>query len=273
MMVGDRPDPARPRDIRAFTAEARGWEVLYRRLDAPGRAPSFVDRGREVRIHDLGRDSVLAALQLSAQKWGSFQVFGSDDYKRVCVDLAATNGFRITNPELQEAIDLRRRQEMERLRLERDASVPRRTERRLPGPPARTDRAPAVPAPARSPVRDASDAYHRHLDDIRRHLRGRDIDASRVDGVIAVRLRATGYDRAQVTQAIGNEAAKLRPGEERDWSTYAVRTATHAFGPAGDRQLRLLQDAREALLAIEGRSRQPEPKLDIRRRRGPDLGR
>jgi len=275
IVVGDRPDPARPRDIRAFTAEARRWEVLYRRLDAAARAPSFVDRGREIRIHDLGRDSVLAALQLSAQKWGSFQVFGSDDYKRLCVDLAATNGFRITNPELQEAIELKRRQEMERPRLERGASVPAppRTERASPSPPGRTDRAPAVPAPARSPVRDASEAYQRHLDDIRRHLRGRNIDASRVDGVIAVRLRATGYDRAQVGQAIGNEAAKRRPTEERDWNAYAARTVTHAFGPAGDRHLRLLQDARETLLAIEGRLRQPEPKLDIGRRRGPDLGR
>ena len=275
MVVGDRSDPARPRDIRAFTAEAQGWEVLYRRLDTPTRAPSFVDRGREIRIHDLGRDSVLAALQLSAQKWGSFQVFGSDDYKRLCVDLAATNGFRITNPELQEAIELKRRQEMERLRLERGASVPAppRAERVSPSPPGRTDRAPAMRAPARSSVRDASEAYQRHLDDIQRHLRGRDIDASRVDGVIAVRLRATGYDRAQVSQAIGNEAAKRRPTEERDWNAYAARTVTHAFGPAGDRHLRLLQDAGETLLAIEGRLRQPEPRLDIGRRRGPDLGR
>lgn len=275
MIVGDRPDPARPHDIRAFTAEARGWEVLYRRLDAAARAPSFVDRGGEIRIHDLGRDSVLAALQLSAQKWGSFQIFGSDDYKRLCVDLAATSGFCITNPELQEAIELRRRQEMERLRLERGTSVPAppRVERVPPSPPARADRAPAVPPPARSPVRDASEAYHRHLEDIRRQLRGRDIDASRLDGVIAVRLRATGHDRAQISQAIANEAAKLRPREERAWSPYAERTVTHAFGPAGDRQIRLLQDAREALLSIEGRSRQPEPKLELRRRRGPDPGR
>jgi hypothetical protein len=164
---------------------------------------------------------------------------------------------------------------MERLRLERGASVPAppRSERLLPGPSAHIYRAPAVPAPARSPVRDAAEAYQRHLDDIRRQLRGRDIDASRVDGAIAVRLRATGYDRGQVSQAIANEAAKLRPGEERDWSAYGVRTATHAFGPAGDRQLHLFQDAREALLAIEGRLRPPEPTMDIRRRRGPDLGR
>jgi hypothetical protein len=265
MIVGDRSDPARPRDIRAFTAEARGWEVLYRRLDAPTRAPSFSDRGREIRIHDLGRDSVLAALQLSAQKWGTFQVFGSDDYKRLCVDLAATNGFRIANPELQDAIETKRRPVIERSHHERTPAIS--------SPPRAPARETPVSAPLRAPVRDAAEAYQRHRDDIAARLRGRNVDASRVDGLIAVRLRATGYDRAEVVQAIRSEAAKLRPGEERDWDAYAARATAHGFGPAGERQARLLQEPREALLAIEGRSRPIEPGLDIRRRRGPDLGR
>jgi hypothetical protein len=275
MIVGDRSEPARPRDIRAFTAEARGWEVLYRPLDAPTRAPSFSDRGREIRIHDLGRDSVHAALQLSAQKWGTFQVFGSDDYKRLCVDLAATNGFRITNPELQEAIETKRRQEIERSRLERatSASWPGRGDGAGTPPPRAPARDTPVSAPPRAPVRDAAEAYHRHRDDIAGQLRGRYADASPVDGLVAVRLRATGYDRTTVLQAIRSEAAKLRPVEDRDWNAYAARAAAHAFGPAGERQLRLLQDAREQLLAIEGRSRPTEPRLDIPRRRGPDLGR
>jgi hypothetical protein len=275
MIVGDRSDPARPRDIRAFTAEARGWEVLYRRLDAPTRAPSFSDQGREIRIHDLGRDSVLAALQLSAQKWGSFQVFGSDDYKRLCVDLAATNGFRITNPELQEAIEAKRRQEIERSRLERatSASWLARSDRAATPSARAPARETPVSAPVRPPVRDAAEAYCRHREDIAGRLRGRKVDASPIDGLIAVRMRATGYDRAEVARAIQSEAAKLRPNEERDWNAYAARAAAHAFGPAGERQARLLHEPREALLAIEGRSHPVEPRLDIRRRRGPDLGR
>jgi hypothetical protein len=64
----------RARDIRSFSAQIHGWEVRYRRVGAP----AFSDRGREIRIHDLGRDSVLAALQLSAQKWGTFQIYGSN---------------------------------------------------------------------------------------------------------------------------------------------------------------------------------------------------
>jgi hypothetical protein len=107
VIIGDREGDARLHDIRAFYGDVRGWEVAYRRIGSRD-APSFVDRGREIRIHDLQRDSVLAALQLSAQKWGTFQVFGSDNYKRLCADLAAEHGFRITNPELQQVIALSR---------------------------------------------------------------------------------------------------------------------------------------------------------------------
>ena len=62
VVVGDRDGDARPHDIRAFSGQVRGWEVAYRRIGSRD-APSFVDRGREIRIHDLQRDSVLAALQ------------------------------------------------------------------------------------------------------------------------------------------------------------------------------------------------------------------
>uniref|UniRef100_UPI003A5CB888 LPD7 domain-containing protein n=1 Tax=Klebsiella pneumoniae TaxID=573 RepID=UPI003A5CB888 len=42
------------------------------------RGVSFVDKGKSIDIHDWrNRDSTLAALQLSAQKWGSFTVTGT----------------------------------------------------------------------------------------------------------------------------------------------------------------------------------------------------
>ena len=136
MIIGDREGDARPHDIRAFSGEVRGWEVAYRRTGSR-EAPSFVDRGREIRIHDLQRDSVLAALQLSAQKWGTFQVFGSDNYKRLCADLAAEHGFRITNPELQQAIAISRER-----RHQGSADT-----RRCPGPSTPIPRTPLDPRP------------------------------------------------------------------------------------------------------------------------------
>lgn len=78
----------------------------------------FVDRGRNIVIGDWRDESVtLAALQLSATKWGSFQVTGNDEYKAMCVKLAAQHGFKINNPELQNGIQAQRdlhRQEQQR---------------------------------------------------------------------------------------------------------------------------------------------------------------
>ena len=210
-----------------------------------------------IRIRDLRRDSVLAALQLSAQKWGTIQVFGSDEYKRLCVGLAAQHGFRIVNPELQAGIAAARE---ERLR-----PMP---EHRLEGTRVR---APSVPE--RSPVRSPLEAYERHIEEVRHQDPGARRDSSRVDALIAVRLRVAGHSREEVERAIRDGAAKQRPAESRNWDDYARRAASHAFGVSGERTFRELAKERDVLLALEGRPRSREPSLDMRRPRGPGLGR
>jgi hypothetical protein len=66
---------------------------------------AFTDRGKVIDIHDSqGRVSVLAALQLSAQTWGSFTVHGNEHFRRLCVELAVEHGFKIANPDLQQAL-------------------------------------------------------------------------------------------------------------------------------------------------------------------------
>ncbi|WP_248886492.1 TraI/MobA(P) family conjugative relaxase [Acidithiobacillus acidisediminis] len=116
---GDRDEPPTVRDIRDFQAEIVGTQVYYRPKEDRGGGRggvSFVDQGKRIDIYDWrNRDSVLAALQLSAQKWGSFTVTGNDEYKAMCVKLAAEHGFKITNPELQERIQ----QERQRIQEER----------------------------------------------------------------------------------------------------------------------------------------------------------
>jgi hypothetical protein len=106
---GDTTEPPTPRDIRAYTPKIQGQQVHYLRKDEATQTASFIDKGREIDIHDWwNRDCVLAALQLSAQKWGSFQVNGNAEYKTLCVKLAAEHGFKIGNPELQASIESER---------------------------------------------------------------------------------------------------------------------------------------------------------------------
>jgi len=96
-----------PQDIRAFAPVVEGWHVHYRRVGELG-SPAFTDRGKEIDIYDSNRrESVLAARQLSAQKWGTFTIRGNERFRSMCVELAAEHGFKIANPELQQAIACR----------------------------------------------------------------------------------------------------------------------------------------------------------------------
>ncbi len=126
-IIGETAEPPTPRDIRAYTAKVQGRQVHYIRKDQKhrtaghGDTPAFIDKGREIDIHDWrNRDSVLAALQLSAQKWGHFKVNGNAEYKALCVQLAAEHGFKISNPELQANIENKRaRKQQERAQANR----------------------------------------------------------------------------------------------------------------------------------------------------------
>src|SRR4029079_4817549 len=119
--------PPSPRDIRAFEAVIDGGQVHYR-LKGVRNWPAFTDRGRIIDIRDTGRESVLAALQLSAQKWGTFTVHGSESFRLLCAELAVENGFRIDNPEVRTASASGRE------RLRRGPEYPRPRDSGAPSP-------------------------------------------------------------------------------------------------------------------------------------------
>jgi hypothetical protein len=77
------------------------------------------------------------------------------------------------------------------------------------------------------------------------------LDISSIDAAIAVRLRVTGYSRAEIEQAL----ASARAGEEaRDWDGYVRRATDFAFGEVGNREAVRLDRYRERWLELEGRS-------------------
>jgi hypothetical protein len=448
---GDRSEPPTPRDIRAYQPEIVGQQVHYSRKEEAGRGGgvSFVDKGKSIDIHDWrNRDSTLAALQLSAQKWGSFTVMGNDEYKAMCGKLAAEHGFKITNPELQESIQQERQRiqqervqamksqqlkqferyaeavgaeryrvtsikmredgskqtfildkkdgitrgftpqeieqrtpEMQRLqrrgenlyytplsdkkhhiliddmnrekleRLIRDGYQPAAVLESSPGnyqaiitvpklgtahdkdvgnrlsdalnreygdpklsgaihphrapgyenrkpkhqreddgsypevrllkverrecvkalalssqidaeyqrqaalkaqQPERSKAKPALELAAASG--SAIDAYQRHYRDVIKRQRGGEVDLSRVDSMIAVRMRVTGHDQAAIEGAIRQCAPATRQKDEgRDWNDYAQRTARYAYSAAGDRQAAELGKYRQQWEKLEGR--------------------
>ena len=246
MITGETDDPLRPRDIRDFQAEVRTWGVLYRRLGQPSSSPAFTDKGGRIVIHTVDRDTVLAALQLASQKWRSVRVSGPEAYRKLCVELAAEHGLKLSNPELQQDIGASRSRRTQHPR-------PGRHDTHQPSPldlqPATDVGSVAARAGERSPVRDIVDAYQRHFDDLSQQRGMRDL--SRLDGIVAVRLRLTGHSRADVERAI-REAATRR-NDTRDWSEYAKHTTRHAFGVRGDQLLAAMVESRTSLLRLEGR--------------------
>ncbi len=99
----------------------------------------------------------------------------------------------------------------------------------------------ATPAPAGLAAASSSaiNVYMIHYRDVLRvlSLRRENADLSRVDSMIALRMRITGHDQVSIEGAIRQCAPALRQtGEEHDWDDYARRTARFAFSGAGDLQ-------------------------------------
>ena len=87
-------------DIRDYhPREVDGW-ILYATAQQRARGETaFVDRGQRIDINDSKSEaSILAALQLSAEKWGRFVARGDRGFKDTCARLAAEHGFDLRNP-------------------------------------------------------------------------------------------------------------------------------------------------------------------------------
>jgi hypothetical protein len=197
------------------------------------RRPAFTDHGKTIDIYDSrSRESVLAALQLSAQKWGTISVHGNREFMRTCVQLAAEHGFKIANPELQEAIAAER----QRHRPQDRARTP------MPG------------VGSRAESLTLASIYERHATEIRRGQpdAGR-IDASRLDAEVAIRMAVTGHSREQIAKAILEGARASRPHEDRDWPTYARRAVQRAFSAPGEQARSRVELLRDKFLRLEGR--------------------
>ena len=98
---------------------------------------------------------------------------------------------------------------------------------------ARAKRQRILPPQSATPPGSPTAAYHAHFANIQRHLSIEDF--SRVDAMIALRMRATGHSREAVAEVVRQCAPDIREQKEgRNWQRYAERTADYAFGMAGD---------------------------------------
>ena len=112
---------------------------------------------------------------------------------------------------------------------------------------------------------DPAAAYYAHFENIRKHLTIEDY--SRVDAMIALRMRANGHSRESVETTIRACAPTIRETPVgRNWQRYAERTAAYAFGPAGDRDLIRNERYQALWRTVEGmEDTKPSPSLRVGR--------
>lgn len=110
------------------------------------------------------------------------------------------------------------------------------------------------PALLASVARSSNEAYAAHYTDIAARHRGGQMDLSVVDAMIAVRLRVSGHSQEQIAGILEASAPTIRPVPEmRNWTSYAQRTATYAFGAAGTRKAAEIERYHDQFIQLEGR--------------------
>lgn len=134
---------------------------------------------------------------------------------------------------------------------------------------------------------DPGGAYRAHFQDILSRFKDGDTDFSRVDAMIGVRMRVTGYSADQIKFALREEAPKARKAglsaaeydakyRYRNWKQYAEETVKRfVFGSRGAEQYRKALEYRAWLMKLEGRSL-AEERREARgqeRQSSPGLGR
>ena len=121
------------------------------------------------------------------------------------------------------------------------------------------------PVPTHAHPGDSAAAYYAHYENIRQHLALEDL--SRVDAMIALRLRATGHSQQAVSEAVRQCAPTIRENNEgRDWQRYAERTAAYAFSVAGDVALAKNERYLEHWQRIEGSGEREREQSHLRMR-------
>lgn len=100
----------------------------------------------------------------------------------------------------------------------------------------------------------AAQVYFAHRADILDRQSG-PVDPSRIDFMIAQRMRVTGHSRNAIRVAILNGASKSRPTDAPavNWDAYATRTTNAVFAPTLDKKLPDLAAYEERWRRLEGR--------------------
>ncbi|GHV30691.1 hypothetical protein FACS1894167_11930 [Synergistales bacterium] len=265
-------------DLRAFTATfGNKGGVAYSR---DGAHAEFIDYGNKIVLgRKLDEPAILAALQLANQKWGSAIVNGTDEYKRMCVELAIKHNLKISNPELIKTVESGKSHTPERHKQEKNIPMKNEQDKQTVFNQYPDDTSEKHELDYISGTSNPNGAYLAHCKDIvSRQSEGEKPDYSRMDGMVGSRMRVTGYSREQIRSAIEKNAPVMRREAmsevdfnskygNRDWWRYARETTGNfVFGLRGLSQYEQSVKYRPQLMKIEGRDSKEERLRELETR-------
>ncbi|GHV30720.1 hypothetical protein FACS1894167_12010 [Synergistales bacterium] len=265
-------------DLRAFTPTfGNKGGVAYSR---DGAHAEFIDYGKKIVLgRKLDEAAILAALQLANQKWGSAIVNGTDEYKKICIALAIKHNLKISNPELAKDIENGKSRTINQHKQEADTPVKNEQDKQTVFNQYPDDTSEKYELDHISGTNNPKAAYLAHYKDIiSRQSEGEKPDFSRIDGMIGVRLRVTGYSQGQIQSAIEKNAPVMRREAmsepdfnskygSRDWWRYARETTGNfVFGLRGLSQYEQSVKYRPRLMKIEGRDSKEERLRELETR-------
>ena len=219
---------------------------FHRGAGSPDTPDAFRDVGRRIDVLDWqSEESTLAALELSAAKWGAFVVTGNEEFKARCACLAAKHGFEITNPELQGSIA----RERERLRAAVEPTPePEVVPEATPGPIPTTEEPPPPPRAVEPEIAKIAVAYGDA------HERG----LTPKWNLAVPESWDRDLDRPREHLLLGHDDKILYRGHHSVRSI-ARGVLYHHFGDATDQDDSVLKGAVESLDAARERARGIEP--------------
>jgi len=178
---------------------------------------SFVDDGKSVTVlKDNDPKAILAAMQLTLQKYGAIHVQGNEDFKKLCATIAARNGLQIANQELQVITETERRRISEAIQQRTAASGQQRQDP-APSRPATAGMGPGREVPASTPERapQATPAAAQAQEQAARHtaesVKATAAEIARGRAMMLSRHELEKLDTMREAQAVGRAQAWPRP--------------------------------------------------------------
>jgi hypothetical protein len=117
-------------------------------------------------------------------------------------------------------------------------------------------------------VGNLASPYHAYREAFKKRMAGEHLDDSRLDAMIALRMRLSGYSFGDVGNEMYRQARPLRQEHEhRDWKDYARRMVWYAFGAAGDIDIAAFNPTAENIRSFHAEAEQIEAEREQKKQR------